>query len=89
MKQLLKSICLCVAVGMVMSCSIFKLYKKIAPFKYFRYLAPILVLKYIFYGTSILKTPPYLPFSTYRRQGANLPHQQSAHTTNPQLLLRF
>lgn len=28
MKQLLKSICLCVAVGMVMSCSIFKLYKK-------------------------------------------------------------
>ena len=33
MKQLLKSICLCVAVGMMVSCSIFKLYKKIAPFK--------------------------------------------------------
>ena len=45
MEQLLKSICLCVAVGMMVSCSIFKLYKKIAPFKYFRYLAPILILK--------------------------------------------
>ena len=48
MEQLLKSICIGVAVGMMVSCSIFKFVQKIVPFKYFHYLAPIInILKTI------------------------------------------